>query len=73
MPKQKPLPGSKPSKAEIEVAKRVALGLSNQDVADEMFLSKRTVDFHLHNLFLRFGVKNRISLLRSMGKEGYLE
>lgn len=48
------------TKAEQRVLKAVARGLSNKEIAHEMFISKRTVDFHLAQIFRVLGVKNRI-------------
>ena len=38
-------------------------GLPSQTIADRMFISKRTVDFHLHSIFRKLRVKNRVQAL----------
>ncbi len=47
---------------ERQVAGLVRQGLSNRDVAARLFLSPRTVDFHLRNVFSKVGVASRAEL-----------
>jgi DNA-binding NarL/FixJ family response regulator len=47
---------------EREVARLVARGLSNKQVARELGLSSGTVKLHLHRTFQKLGVKGRSSL-----------
>jgi DNA-binding NarL/FixJ family response regulator len=49
---------------ERQVAKFVASGLSNRDVAAQLFLSPRTIDFHLRNVFAKAGISSRAELAR---------
>jgi len=46
------------------VAGLVAEGLSNQQVATRMFLSRHTVDFHLRHIFRKLGIGSRVVLTR---------
>ncbi|HYN71306.1 MAG TPA: AAA family ATPase, partial [Nakamurella sp.] len=49
---------------ERQVAVFVAEGLSNREVAAKLFLSPRTIDFHLRNVFAKTGVTSRTGLAR---------
>ncbi|MBN2521649.1 MAG: response regulator transcription factor [Bacteroidales bacterium] len=48
---------------EIEILFQICKGLSNQEIADKLYLSKRTVDKHRENLLLKTGSKNTASLV----------
>lgn len=48
---------------EIEVLKLVAHGLTNLEIADKLFISKRTVDAHKANLISKTGSRNIVELL----------
>ena len=48
---------------ERQVAQLVRRGLSNKDVAAQLFVSPRTVDFHLRNVFAKTGVTSRAELI----------
>lgn len=47
------------SEREIQVLHMVAKGLSNKLIARELFISVRTVEAHLHNIFEELGVSSR--------------
>ena len=40
----------------------MALGLSNREVAARLFVSPRTIEFHLHNIFTKLGISSRNEL-----------
>ncbi|NII26593.1 DNA-binding response regulator [Pseudoflavitalea sp. X16] len=47
------------SRRELEVLQLIAQGLSNQEIADRLFVSLNTVKTHSSNLFLKLDVKRR--------------
>jgi DNA-binding CsgD family transcriptional regulator len=49
---------------ERQIASFVAQGLSNREVAATLFLSPRTIDFHLRNVFAKTGITSRGELAR---------
>jgi DNA-binding NarL/FixJ family response regulator len=44
---------------EAEVLQLVAAGLTNREIAAEMYLSAKTVSRHLSNIFTKIGVSSR--------------
>jgi DNA-binding NarL/FixJ family response regulator len=51
------------SKREKEILFKICEGLSNHEIADSLFISKRTVDKHRANLLGKTGSKNTASLI----------
>lgn len=51
------------SRREREILQEIAKGKTNQEIADTLFISKRTVDGHKANLIAKTGTKNALSLL----------
>jgi DNA-binding CsgD family transcriptional regulator len=49
---------------ELQIARFVAQGLTNREVAAQLFLSPRTIDFHLRNVFRKLGITTRTQLAR---------
>ncbi|WP_328473756.1 helix-turn-helix transcriptional regulator [Actinoplanes sp. NBC_00393] len=47
---------------EVQVAQFVARGLTSAEVAAQLFLSRRTIDFHLRNVFAKLGITSRTEL-----------
>ena len=57
---------------EIEVLALVAQGLSNHDAGERLFVSRRTVDFHLSNVYAKLGVHTRMHAVREAERRGLL-
>jgi ATP/maltotriose-dependent transcriptional regulator MalT len=49
---------------ELQIAHFVAQGLSNREVAAQLFLSPRTIAAHLRNIFRKLGISSRTELAR---------
>lgn len=60
------------SRREVEVVRLVAVGRTNREIAQELFLSPRTVDMHVRNLFRKLECRSRIEAARRAGELGLL-
>ncbi len=58
------------SAREREVLARLVHGKTDQEIADELFLSRRTITTHASNLFSKLGVANRIEATALAVREG---
>jgi DNA-binding NarL/FixJ family response regulator len=52
------------TESEIAVAKLVADGLKNREVAERLFVSRHTVSMHLRNAFAKLNINSRVELTR---------
>ena len=50
------------TRREREIIKLIQAGKTNQEIADDLFISIATVKDHNHNLFKKSGVRNRLEL-----------
>ena len=50
------------SRAEMAVARLVANGLTNKEVATELYVSVKTVEYHLRNSFIKLDITSRRQL-----------
>ena len=57
----------------IEVLKLIVSEFSNQEIADKLFISTRTVDTHRRNLLEKLGLKNTAGLVKYAMKHGYMD
>jgi DNA-binding NarL/FixJ family response regulator len=60
------------TKREVEVLSLVIEGKSSKEVADQLYVSKRTVDFHLANIYSKLSVTNRLQAFREATRRGLL-
>ena len=58
---------------EVEVLNHVLEGKSSKEVARLLFVSKRTVDFHLTNIYHKLHVTNRVQAVLRAAQMGFLE
>jgi DNA-binding CsgD family transcriptional regulator len=49
---------------EFQIAGLVSAGLTNREIATQLYLSPRTVDYHLHKVFTKLGIASRTELVR---------
>ena len=66
-------PDSEISEREMEILYHVCKGKSNQEIADELFISKRTVDKHRANLLSKTGCRNTAALVMYAIKNKIIE
>lgn len=53
-----------------QIAQLVALGATNREVAAQLFISPRTVDHHLRNIFHRLRIRSRVELAHRWSATG---
>lgn len=58
---------------ELEVLPLICQGMSNQEIADKLFISKRTVDKHRANILAKTGAKNTACLVVHAIKNSLVE
>lgn len=57
---------------EIEILGLIAKGYQSVEAAEVLFVSKRTVDFHLSNIYTKLEARNRMKALRKAESLGLL-
>ncbi|NUR42227.1 MAG: transcriptional regulator, partial [Streptomyces sp.] len=53
---------------ELEIAQLAAEGLTNRDIGARLYLSPRTIGFHLHKIFPKLGITGRAQLRDALGR-----
>lgn len=51
------------SNREAEVTELVAKGLSNKEIGNQLFVTEKTIKFHLTNIYKKLHVKSRAQLI----------
>jgi len=54
---------------QTQIAFLASEGRSNQEIAAQLFISPRTVEYHLHNIFNRLGIASRNQLAKSLDRK----
>jgi len=60
------------SEREMEILRLAAKGMSNQDIATQLYLSRRTVQAHLANIFRKMDVGSRTEAVLQAMRKGWL-
>jgi DNA-binding CsgD family transcriptional regulator len=70
-----PLPGGLPdglTSRELEVLRFIAAGQDNQQIADELYLSVRTVERHINSLYRKIGARGRTDATAYAARQGII-
>jgi DNA-binding CsgD family transcriptional regulator len=54
---------------EVQVARLARDGLSNPEIGARLFISRRTVEYHLHKVFIKLDISSRNQLHRVLGSD----
>jgi DNA-binding CsgD family transcriptional regulator len=55
--------------AERRVAEHAAGGLTNREIAETLFVTRKTVEFTLGNVYSKLGIRSRTQLPEALGAE----
>lgn len=66
-------PGGELSDREIEVSRLIALGLSNPQIAEDLFVSVRTIETRRPHVYQKLGVHDRAEPVRLARDAGHLD
>ena len=58
---------------EVDVLRRIALGLTNREIADELYLSVRTIETHRQHIQQKLRLGSRAELVRYALKHGLFD
>lgn len=58
---------------EADVLRALASGLSNQEIAERLYISENTVKYHVHSMLGKLGLNNRRELASYAQEHGYLK
>jgi DNA-binding CsgD family transcriptional regulator len=56
------------TRREMEVAKLIVDGHTNQQIAERLYLSPRTVETHISHIFAKLGVSSRVAIVSALNR-----
>jgi DNA-binding NarL/FixJ family response regulator len=56
---------------EVEVLRLVVQGLNNPEIAERLYISRRTVDAHMRRIYERLGLSSRAEVVRYALEHGF--
>jgi len=71
-PSDEPAQSAELSEREMEILKLAAKGMSNQDIAAQLYLSRRTIQAHLANIFRKIDVGSRTEAVLQALRKGWV-
>jgi len=60
------------TKTEIKVVKLILKGMTNKEIADELYVSEQTVKSHIYKVYKKLSLRNRTELMRFGFLHGFL-
>ena len=60
------------SSTQVEIVRLVAVGYTNREIAERVFLSENTVKSHLQEIFRKLDVRNRVEAALHANREGWI-
>ena len=61
------------TRRELEVLRHVSVGRTNREIAEQLYLSPRTVDMHVRNILRKLECRSRVEATHRAGELGLLE
>ena len=67
MPRREPSATEQLTPQELKISTLVAEGKTNREIAEQMFLSPKTIEFHLTQVYRKLDIRSRAELARLLG------
>ena len=61
------------SPRELEVVKLIGEGFTSEEISEQLYISKKTVDRHRANVLEKLGMRNRVELTRYAIRRGLVQ